>query len=168
MKTNFILLSAVLITLSAAARVIENFRSWDELIERSSFIAVVRCGNPTPQKPNVRYDDIYLADMEIHLVANLKNTTNAAPVRILTDYLMCSGENYLVFGTWDSDVICSYERYRVVPLDKYVTTNLIAGKTLQEQIQILLQRRLDNLKLEMQENENEKMRLEAGLKKPEK
>jgi hypothetical protein len=128
----------------------------------------MQCGNPTPQNPNYGVINATRSDVGIKSMITLKGTNNACPVRLLTDHEMCPGNNYLVFGYCDSSVYIAYEEHRIVPLGKYFATNLIAGKTLQEQIQILLQRRLDNLKLEMQENENEKMRLEAGLKKPEK
>ena len=57
------------------------------------------------------------------------------------------------------------EKYRVIPLGAYLPPDLLTGKTLDENIQILFQRRLDNLNREMKEEQEEKQRLEEGLKK---
>jgi hypothetical protein len=45
------------------------------------------------------------------------------------------------------------------------STNLIAGKPYEEQIQILFKRRIDDLNREIQNDEAEKQRLEEGIKR---
>jgi len=81
---------------------------------------------------------------EIKILFTLKGTNGVSLFRLLTDYELCSSKNYLVFGYCDESVYCAYEEYRVVPLDKFFSTNLLAGKSLDDQIQILLQRRLND------------------------
>jgi len=148
-----------------SARMIDKFRGWDELVNATPYIAVVQCGTPTQLQPNARYDDARLSDVAITTIIALKGTNNVSPVRLKTDHEMISGRDYLVFGYCDSGVFTAYEEYRVVPLDEYFSTNLISGKPLNEQIQIIFQRRSYYLKLEMQKNEEEERRLEDGLKK---
>jgi len=94
----------------------------------------------------------------------IKGTNNVSPIRLKTDHEMFPGKKYLVLGYCDDGVFTAYEEYRIVPLDKFFSTDLIAGKPIDEQVKIFLQRRLDNLKLEIQNNEKEKQRLEEGLK----
>lgn len=148
----------------ATARVIERFHGWEYLKNMSPYIAVVQCGNPTPPKPNVMVVGGTKSDSTIQTVFTLKGTNDVSPTRLLTDRELCSGKHYLVFGYCNGDVYCAYEDYKVVPLEKYFGSTLIAGKPLDEQISILLQIRLANLKREMQKNEEEKRRLEEGLK----
>jgi hypothetical protein len=147
------------------ARLSFPFQSWDKLIAESVYIAVVQCGDPTPPVPNHGVINATRSDVRIQITARLKGTNNVSPVRLLTDHEMISGRDYLVFGYCDCGVFTAYEEYRVVPLDEYFATNLIAGKLLNEQIQIIVQRRLYYLKLEMPKNEEEERRLEDGLKK---
>jgi len=56
------------------------------------------------------------------------------------------------------------EQYRIVPLGTSFPTGLLAGKGFDEQIRALLQYRVDMLKREMEEAQEEKARLEEGLK----
>jgi hypothetical protein len=69
----------------------------------------------------------------------------------------------LVFGYYDSGVYQAFEEYRVIPLGVDFSTNSIAGKPLDEQLQILFQHAADNLNREIQKDEEEKQRIEAGL-----
>jgi hypothetical protein len=82
----------------------------------------------------------------------------------LTDHGLRQDENYLIIGHYDSGIYRAHEEYHVIPLGVNFSTNLIAGKPLDEQIQILFKRRLDNLNRQIKEEQEEKQRLEEGLK----
>lgn len=57
------------------------------------------------------------------------------------------------------------ETYRIVPLGHYFQTNGLTGKSLKEQIQLVLRSRLEELNRELERGAKEKNRLEEGLKK---
>ena len=151
-------------TVDVTARIIDTFRSWDDLKSMSSYIAVIECGNPTPPNPHFKIANATKSDSAIQTVFILKGTNNVSPTRLLTDRELCSGKRYLVFGYCNGEVCCAYEDYKVIPLKTYFSTDLLAGKTMDEQIRFLLQIRLDNLKREIQRNEEEKRRLEEGIR----
>jgi hypothetical protein len=142
MKSKLTILIISLMALGVMARVHDTFHGWDYLKNMSDYIAVVQCGNPIPQKPNVRVVGAGKSDVEIQVIFTLKGTNNASPLRLQTQRDLYQGQNYLVFGYCGDGVYSAYEEYRVVLLDELFSTNLIAGKTLDEQIQILLERRL--------------------------
>ena len=79
------------------------------------------------------------------------------------------GDRFLMFSTYQSnDLYRAYnatETYRVVPLGGYFPGDELKGKTLEEQIRLLLQHRLEDLTRELQQGAVEKKRLEEALKK---
>jgi hypothetical protein len=160
---NKIIFAIAFLALTVLAHMTTPFNSWDELISKSSNIAVVRCDDPTRPVPSVATANGPQSDMAINTIYILKGTNTASNGRLFTDTDLCPGNSYLLFGNYDNGVYQAYEDYRIVPLGKCFITNQIAGKALNEQIQILLQVRYDNLKREMQQNEEERQRLEVGL-----
>lgn len=56
--------------------------------------------------------------------------------------------------------------YQVVPLNHNFNTNMLAGKTPEQQIQWILDNRLRDLNDELAKGNEEKKRLEEGLKIP--
>ena len=151
--------------ISVIARVIAPFLGWDRLEGASSCIVVAHCGEPTPPTPNVMVVGGTKSDSEIQVISVLKGANNVASARLQTDHELRKGENYLVFGYYDDGIYKAYEEYKVVPLGAEFSTNWIAGKTLDEQIQILFRHAVGNLTREIQKDEEEKQRLEDGLKK---
>jgi hypothetical protein len=165
MKTKVTILTAFLITISVIARVIAPFPGWDRLKQNSPNIIIAYCGKPTPPTPGILFMNAPASDSAIDVVLVLKGANNANSARLLTDHLLQQGENYLVFGYYGSGIYQAFEEYRVIPLGVHFSTNSIAGKSLDEQIQILFQRRLDVLNRQIKEDQEEKQRLEEGLKK---
>jgi hypothetical protein len=163
MKNKIIILVASLITISVTARVIAPFNGWGNLTETSPDIIVVQCGKPTPSNPNVIVVNGIKSDSEIQIVFALKGTNVLSFARLQTDHELRQGENYLVFGYFDTGICKANEEYRVIPLGINFSTNSIAGKTLDEQIQILFQRSVANLNREIQKDQEEKQRLEQAL-----
>jgi len=90
-------------------------------------------------------------------------TPKSGPAELLSTYWPRQGEHYLIFSHFSDGRYQAAEKYRVVPLGLSCSTNALVDKPVREQIKILLQRRLDNLNREVQEQQEEKQRLEAEL-----
>lgn len=137
------------------------FRSWDEVKRRSPDIVIARCAK-TPDQATIK-DAVFESEVEIECV--LKGTTNLRPATVDSSYRLRQGEHYLIFSIFSDGVYQTAEEYRIIPLGHYFSTNVLTGKLLDEQIQFLLQYRLNNLNRELQQGQEEKKRLEEGLKK---
>lgn len=165
MKSKIIIALALSVAISALARVIAPFKGWSALESGSPYIIIAHCGKPTPSTPGVITINATRSDSAIEVVSALKGTNGLAASRLLTDHDLQRGENYLVFAYYDGGTYQAFEEYRVIPLGNSFHTNLIAGKSLDEQLQILFRRRLDDLNQQMKEEQEEKQRLEEGLQK---
>lgn len=79
------------------------------------------------------------------------------------------GDWYVIVGPHETGretgVYQAFEEYRVVPLGKDFSTNSIAGKPLDEQLQILYKRGIDVSNQEIHKAEEEKARLETAIRK---
>jgi hypothetical protein len=161
MKIKIITIIISLLVVSVTARMVGLFPGWDQLADQSSNIVIAHCGKPFQRTAGVIIENGPLSDSEVEVISVLKGATNQpSPARLWTDHELFQGENYLVFGYYDSGIYQAYEEFRIVPLGGNFSTNLIAGKPLNEQIQILLKRRLDNLNRQMKQEQVEKQRLE--------
>jgi len=146
------------------------FRDWNWIKDKSADIAIVRCVK-TPKQFVVETngtissykDGMIMSDIEVELV--LKGMTNPSSVRLFSLYWPRQGEHYLIFSHFDGGVYSATEEYRIIPLGVDFSTNSVTGKSLDEQIQFLLQYRLNNLNRELERGQEEKKRLEEGLKK---
>jgi len=156
-------LLSVLLVFCAAAYVVVPFPGWDRLAMESEYIALVRCGNPTVLPPNA-YRAGPNSDSDIQIIFTLKGTNDLDVCRLITDHDLYPGERYLVFGNLGKNILHAFEEYRITQVDHLFTTNLIAGKPLNEQIQIILERRLFDLNREAKLNEEELQRLNEALK----
>jgi hypothetical protein len=162
MKIKIILLLILLIACSIYARILETFDSWDKIIRDSPSILVVRCGKPTPPYPIINGPR---SDSGIDVQYRLKGTNDAS--RLWTDRdSLHQGENYLVFGYINNEICVALGEFKVVPLGSEFSTNWIAGKSLDEQIQELFKRALDHLDREIKQDQDQKAQLESGIKKP--
>ena len=90
--------------------------------------------------------------------------TDEQKKKIITTNSIWNGESYLVIGSHETGretgVYEALEEYRIIPLGSDFSTNSIAGKPLDEQLQILFRRAL-----EVTKDPAEKVRLEAGIVK---
>jgi len=121
---------------------------------------VVQCGSPEPDKPTING---YYSDSEIKIVSVLKGANNITSAELQTDYDLQSGRYYLVFGSLNGGTYTSYGPYAVIPLGHWFSADSIAGKTSDQQIQILLKRGLEIVSKELQHAQQQKQQLEAGL-----
>jgi hypothetical protein len=160
MKRNTVLILASFLAVTALARLMAPFSSWDRVKESSSSIVIVKCGDPIPPAPGVIVMNATKSDSAICVRCVLKGTGSLGPARLLTDYDLRNGENYLVFGYLNGTNFIAFEDYRVIPLGINFSTNLIDGKPLNEQIEVLFKRRLELLNRQMAKEQEEKRRLE--------
>lgn len=154
----------------ATAVVIMPFRGWERLAQKSSDVIVVRCSKTpdplAPDKDGVSLEIIDgIVDSDMEIVSILKGGTNSGNVRVSSEYWPRQRECYLIFADFHDGYYQAVESYRVVPLGINFPTNLLTGKSLEEQIRTALKYRLDNLDRKMKEEMEEKQRLEEGLKK---
>lgn len=164
MKSKIIITLVSLITVTALARVLAPFKGWTALENESPYIVIARCGERTPPVPGVITINATKSDSAVEVVSVLKGAHDAVASRLLTDHDLQRDENYLIFGHCDGGICQAYEDYRVIPLGANFHTNTIADKTLDEQLQILFRRRVDNLSRQMKSEQEEMQRLEEGLK----
>lgn len=150
------------------------FSGWDEVKRRSPDIIIARCSRIDESTQGLTVHDL-LVDSDIEVISVLRGTTNrvTGPLtgpgigagRLLSMYYPRQGQYYLIFSIYGDGEYQAIEDYRVIPLGPTFFTNSLAGKTFDEQIRMLFQRRLYNLNREIQTAQEEKQRLEEGLKK---
>ena len=160
MKFRYFFPIILLVSISALARLVVPFSSWDRLKESSPSIVVVLCGKPVPPDADYAVVGGPRSDSEVEIVAVLKGTNGLGPARLQTDHELRQGENYLVFGNFSQGICASFEQYKVVPIGERFSTNSIAGKPLDEQIKTLFQHALFKLNREIQQDQEQKQQLE--------
>jgi hypothetical protein len=169
-KTTVLRLALVVAAVTVMAVPIQPFTSWRDLTERAADISIARCSK-TPDPFNMKTNGVGidmeggLIESDIEVLFVLKGATNVGPTRLLSQYWPRQGENYLIFSSGHVGSCQAIEPYRVVPLGTYFPTNVLAGKPLEQQIQVVLQYRLVHLNQELTVMQEEKKRLEEGLKK---
>ena len=192
MKVYLTIITSCFLAAAAIATPIIDFKNWSDLIEKSPdiFIAVRANTNtyPTPVKIGANQIVAFTrtdggVPNPIGVCSVLKGDAKTGPAELwLSDYDFMGrgprqGELFLVFAGSHGDGLTnsSYkapEDYRTVvigPLSDFNTlTNALAGKPLNEQVDIILKTRIDTLNAQMTEIKAEKKRLEDGLKELEK
>ena len=164
MKTS-IPIVGLLAAVSAFGVPVLPFTSWDDISKKSPDIIIARCTATTPEGPIA--DGMVWSDIEVLSV--LKGDTKPGAARMVSQHAPRQGDRFLMFSTYQSnDLYRAYnatETYRVVPLGGYFSSDELKGKTLEEQIRLLLQHRLEDLTRELQQGAVEKKRLEEALKR---
>jgi len=149
---------------TATAVIILPFTSWDDLTKTSPDMIIARCA--TTANPTGIADGMIWSDIEV--LAVLKGDTKPGVARTVSQYWPHQDECFLMFATYQSNQLYraynATETYRIVPLGRYFPTNELTGKTLDDQIQLVLRRRLEDVNRELEKNAEEKNRLEKGLK----
>ena len=145
------------------------FPGWNLLKQQSSDIVIVRC-TATPDPFNLRYNGMRvefrgLMNSKIEMVSVLKGATNSGARQMTTSYWPRQGEYYLLFANYRDGFYDAGEAYRVVPLGPHFLTNGLAGKSLDQQVDMLFHRRVDDLNAEMKKAQAEKHRLEQAFLK---
>ena len=165
MKNKIIVFLLLLIPICTIARIVVPFQGWGRLKDTSPYIAIVQCGKPTPLVPNELTIGGPKSDSEIQVVFFLKGTNSLNSARLQTDRQLWQGEYYLVFGYYEDGIYKAYEQYRTIHLGSDFSTNLIVGKSLDDQLQVLFKHSLFNLNRQLKEEQEEKQHLEEGIEK---
>lgn len=165
MKTKIVMAVVAIGAISVMARMLSLFSTWDDIKKECSCISVVRCGSPVIPPPGVFYSNHPRSDSDVQIVAVLKGTNNTGAARLESDHTLYEGENYLVFGNFENSVYRADENFKVVPLGKGFSTNSIAGKNLDEQIQQLFKQALFQLDREIKEDQEQRAQLETAITK---
>ena len=164
MKAKVVIAILVLVAITALGRMVSLFSNWGNVENESSSIFVARCGKPTPPPPpSILYSSPPRSDSEIEIIAILKGTNSPGMARLQTDHELHQGENYLVFGKLEDGNYKAFEQYKVVPIGSRFSTNWIAGKNLDEQIQVLFKHALFQLDREIKEDQEQKAQLETAV-----
>ena len=164
MKTRIITLLLSIAAISIIARIIPPFQSWKHLEKWSSSIIVVVAGHPIPPPQGVEILDAPKSDFSITVRSVLMGTNNVPNARLETDHELKTGQAYLVFShDFDSGTYNAWEDYRVLPLGFKFSPDLIQGRPLDEQLQILFQLAVDNLNEEIAKTQAERDRIQAGI-----
>jgi hypothetical protein len=164
-STNKLVIAILFLTAANVfSRMLNDFSGWSQLLADSSDIAIVHCEQSTLALHLSTVDGATKSDCAITVLLPLKGTNICNSTRLWTDHKLQQGEKYLVFGHCDSGIYQAFEEYRVVPLGTDFSTNLITGKLLDEQLQILFKRRLDTLNRQIKEEQDEKQRFEEGIR----
>jgi len=147
---------------TAMVVIISPFTGWDDLTRKSPDIVIARCA--TTPNPTVIGDGMISSDVEV--LAVLKGDTKPGVAHMVSQYWPRQGERFLMFATYQSNQLYNAtETYRIVPLSRDFLANDLAGKSLDEQIQLVLRRRLDDVNRELEKDAEEKSRLEKGLER---
>lgn len=163
-------------TISVHAFLSAGFPGWDILANKSPWIVIAYCkksperhrlvngmrvSNPLTGGPD---GGIVLSDFKIVALLKGQNPKPKSDVTLWSSSWPYQGETYLIFATdFDGTNYSAYDSYRVVTLGHNFSTNTIAGKSLNDQIRAALRYRLDKLKVQIKEDQQEKLRLEEGL-----
>ena len=136
------------------------FSSWGTVFDNSSNIMIVSISQSS-------YSANQVADSDATIISVLKGDAKPGSLHARTTYLPYPGERLLVFANHEGNqtgLVCdALEGFRVVPLNRFFQTKILAGKTVNEQIQWILKGRLQDLNEEMARDKDEKARLEVGL-----
>jgi hypothetical protein len=98
------------------------------------------------------------------LSSPLKGDEKIGPIHLTSTYWPHQGEYYLIFGFYTNGSFNAYSPYRIVPLGDSFSTNLLQGNTLDEKVRGLLKYRLGQLNEQLKEGQDEKKRIEEGLR----
>lgn len=175
MKKYLSIIVVVLMASSVFAIFINKFTSWDDLIEQSPNIIIARCtstlGTAKSEKPIAIVDGVIYSDIEV--ISVLKGNAKPGQARLASQYWPYQGEEFLLFANYENDQIykgyTAIESYRVVPMSRYSSANdylltkVLPGKTLREQVQLILNHRLKDLDDEIARDNEEKNRLEMNM-----
>jgi hypothetical protein len=169
----FALIATLLVAAGTAwALLMGRFTSWTDLIEQSPDIIIARCVathdglKPGPTKSD--YVNAFFSDIEV--ISVLKGTNRPGPSHLTSPDRPFRGELFLLFANYasnqDDTEYEAVEDYRVIPIvagpNRWLT-NQLAGKSLNEQVQMIINWRLSELNHEMERDNEEMARLKLNL-----
>lgn len=146
------------------------FPGWEELARISPYVIIVRCTS-SPESPRLingimSHNPLLVGTSggltlsDVKMVATLKPQIShpaatssspresaailkaGTPLTLWSEYWPCQGEDYLLFvSEFRSTNFDALDLYRVFPLGHSFDTNLLSGKSLNEQVKFMLQYR---------------------------
>ena len=147
-----------------------HFPGWSAMPEISPSIVIVRCTSSGVQRwvsngvVNVMWDGIVRSDVELVSVLKGESMPPGTKGTLYSQHWGDQGKLYLVYASYYDGSRCdAFDDYRVVPLGHNCPTNMLDGKSLDEQIKVLLKYRLDSLNRELEHGQVEKKRLEEAF-----
>ena len=150
----------------ASATASAPFASWAELTQKSPDI-LLACCTVTTSNPEWFVNGMIVSDIQVTAV--LKGDTQAGAAKMVSHYWPHQGECFLMFSTHVSDQFftgySAVEGYRIIAINRHFQASELAGKRLTEQIQLILSRRLADVREELERITNEKNRLEQSFSK---
>ncbi len=166
MKTKLIAILIISTATIAIAIMTTPFQGWDWTVNESKDIIIARCSE-TPQQ--TVHDK--LVKVQIKVTAILKGTNSLGPAFLYTEFPLRQNEDYLLLADLDFGSYYAVETYRVIPLglslDDMPTESFdtvsIAGKPLDEQLQILYKRSIGVLDRQIKEDQEKKALLEQAI-----
>ncbi|HUA65440.1 MAG TPA: hypothetical protein VME24_06310 [Alphaproteobacteria bacterium] len=165
-KKTFIILSFFATGFLTFGVIVSEFRGWNDLVQTSPDIIVARCASTYSAKPSsknvVIVDDVIWSDIDV--LSILKGNTKPGPARLASQFWPYPEQQFAVFGGYSDGRYSAVESYRVVPIRRDFPLNVLNGKTLTEQVQIILSNRLSDLNEEIGQEEVEKFRIQEYLK----
>lgn len=118
-------------------------------------------------EPTRHFSNVSCSDIEV--ISVLKGNAKPGLSHLTSLYRPFRGEQFLMFASYESNQAdtgySAIENYRLVPINatgRYLT-NEQAGKTVKEQIQMILKIRLKDVNDELVRDNEEKARLELDL-----
>ena len=174
MKTKTVLIGALILVAVCSVKAFETylFPGWDNMVKISPNILIAICkSSPGRMRvtnliviDNPDRGGIVVSDIQVVSVLKGGNVPEGTEATLQSQYWRYQGEEYLIFATsYDSSTCQALDAYRVVPLGHFFPTNILAGKSLEEQIKTLLQYRLNNVNRELEHGQAEKARLEQSF-----
>jgi hypothetical protein len=178
-QTKKISLTIVLLASAIATfgTIIDHFRGWSELINSSPDVVIARC-TATPDFFAQSSDTPRFIEnigggwtSDIDVISILKGNTKTGLSKLSSFYKPYQGELFVIFSTriltvGTNSCYSANEDYKIIPLNSDFRINDLNGKTLDEQIQLILKSRLKDLDDEIARDNQEKVRLQEGLKAP--
>ena len=169
-----ILLVLMLATSAVFGTIIDHFRGWNDLVDGSPNIVIARCtATPGFTPPGVTPKLTMVVGggsiSDIEVISVLKGDTKPGLSQLMSFYKPFQGEVFAIFATrilpiGTNSYYSANEDYKIIPLNSDFQTSDLNGKTLDEQIQLILASRLKDLNGEIARDNEEKERLKQGLK----
>jgi hypothetical protein len=170
LEQKLIIISVVLAAAAAFGVLVGNFKSWHDLELQSSDIIVAKCTSPIEDnhsgKPMVTFGGITHSDIQVLFV--LKGNTKPGLSRLDSLYQPYPGERLMVLGNYRRDEnhagYSAAEKYRIVPINRSFRIEALTGLGLDAQLQLVLSNRLEDLNEIIKRGQEEKARIEKGIK----
>src|SRR5581483_432299 len=168
MKKILFILALAASLLPAAAFLTGIFPGWDNLIAQSPDIVIARCV-ATQDRSNLLGASFAAPVLsQIEVLSVLKGNLKTGPLQLRSLYWPHPGDYFLAFSgytlTPSNNVFNAIEEYRILPMQRLISSNQLAGNSLQEQVRIIVRQRAEDLDREIAHAKEEKDSMEGRVK----